>query len=77
MAIASGGLFGMGLGLGSPKLIPAYRTDYIFAVICEEFGIVFGIGIMAVYLIIVIRGCMAALSVKTGSSVFVRSVQAH
>ncbi len=64
MAIASGGLFGMGLGLGSPKLIPAYRTDYIFAVICEEFGIVFGIGIMAVYLIIVIRGCMAALSVK-------------
>ena len=64
MAIASGGLFGMGLGLGSPKLIPAYRTDYIFAVICEEFGIVFGIGIMAVYLIIVIRGCMAALNVK-------------
>ena len=64
MAIASGGLLGMGLGLGSPKLIPAYRTDYIFAVICEEFGIVFGIGIMAIYLIIVIRGCMAALSVK-------------
>ena len=72
MAIASGGLLGIafrvllgkGLGLGSPKLIPAYRTDYIFAVICEEFGIVFGIGIMAVYLIIVIRGCMAALSVK-------------
>ena len=64
MAIASGGLLGMGLGLGSPKLIPAYRTDYIFAVICEEFGIVFGIGIIAIYLIIVIRGCMAALSVK-------------
>lgn len=60
MAIASGGLLGMGLGLGSPKLIPAYRTDYIFAVICEEFGI----GIIATYLIIVIRGCMAALNVK-------------
>lgn len=60
MAIASGGLLGMGLGLGSPKLIPAYRTDYIFAVICEEFGI----GIIAIYLIIVIRGCMAALNVK-------------
>ena len=65
MAIASGGLFGMGLGLGSPKLIPAYRTDYIFAVICEEFGIIFGIGVIAVYLIIVVRGCMAALSVKS------------
>lgn len=64
MAIASGGLFGMGLGQGSPKLIPAYRTDYIFAVICEEFGIIFGIGVIMVYLIIVIRGCMAALGVK-------------
>lgn len=64
MAIASGGLIGMGLGEGSPKLIPAYRTDYIFAVICEEFGIIFGLGIIAVYLIIVVRGCMAALNVK-------------
>ncbi|HZK46065.1 MAG: FtsW/RodA/SpoVE family cell cycle protein [Eubacteriales bacterium] len=62
MAIASGGLWGMGLGEGSPKLIPAYQTDYIFAVICEEFGIVFGIGIMAIYLLIVIRGCMTALN---------------
>ena len=30
--------------------------------ICEEFGIVFGIGIMAIYLLIVIRGCMTALN---------------
>ncbi len=62
MAIASGGLWGEGLGLGSPSLIPAYRTDYVFAVICEEFGIVFGIGVIAVYALVVVRGVMIALA---------------
>jgi cell division protein FtsW (lipid II flippase) len=62
MAIASGGLWGEGLGLGSPGLIPAYRTDYVFAVICEEFGIVFGIGVIAVYALVVVRGVMIALA---------------
>ncbi len=62
MAIASGGAFGVGLGMGSPKLIPAYQTDYIFAVICEEFGILFGVGLMAVYLLIITRGLFIALN---------------
>jgi len=62
MAIASGGLWGMGLTRGSPKLIPAYHTDYIFAVICEEFGIVFGICIIALYLVFIIRGALIALN---------------
>lgn len=62
MAIASGGLWGEGLGLGSPSLIPAYRTDYVFAVICEEFGILFGVGVIAIYALIVVRGVMIALS---------------
>ena len=43
MAIASGGLFGVGLGLGAPRVIPVYFTDCIFAVICEQFGILFGV----------------------------------
>ncbi len=69
MAIASGGLFGMGIGLGSPKNIPAYYTDYVFAVICEEFGIVFGVVIIALYLLLFLRGIKAALnSVDTFSS---------
>ena len=61
MAIASGGLWGLGLGQGSPKMIPAYHTDYIFAVICEEFGIVFGVDVIALYLLIVVRGVLIAL----------------
>ena len=47
MAIASGGLFGVGLGLGAPRVIPVYFTDCIFAVICEQFGVIFGALVLA------------------------------
>lgn len=64
MAIASGGAFGMGLTLGVPKSIPAYHTDYIFAVICEEFGIVIGLCVVAFYLLFILRGALIALSAR-------------
>lgn len=60
MAIASGGLFGMGLMQGMPRSIPAYRTDYVFAVICEEMGILVGICIIALFLLLVLRGISSA-----------------
>ena len=43
IAIASGGLTGTGLGLGNPELVPINTTDFIFAAICEEFGIIMGL----------------------------------
>ena len=42
MAIASG-MFGVGLGLGSPRTIPVYHTDFIFALISEQFGVNYGL----------------------------------
>ena len=69
MAIASGGLWGLGLGQGSPKMIPAYHTDYIFAVICEEFGILFGIGVIVLYLLIAVRGILIALNAEDRFSI--------
>lgn len=62
MAIASGGLWGLGIMQGSPKSIPAYHTDYIFAVICEEFGAIFGIALIAFYLVFIVRGALIALN---------------
>ena len=64
MAIASGGLFGVGLGLGAPRVIPVYFTDCIFAVICEQFGIVFGILVLVMYGILIIRGASIATSAR-------------
>lgn len=64
MAIASGGLFGLGLGLGAPRVIPVYFTDCIFAVICEQFGIIFGILVLVMYVILILRGMSIALEAR-------------
>ncbi len=66
MAIASGGLFGLGLGLGSPKTIPVYHTDFIFAVICEQFGLIFGLCVLLMYVALIWRGATIAMSARSG-----------
>ena len=65
IAIGSGGLFGMGLGLGSPTNIPLYHSDFIFASMAEEFGLIFAVCVLAVYAIIVLRGLIVAMNART------------
>ncbi|GHU81951.1 cell division protein FtsW [Bacteroidia bacterium] len=65
MAIASGGLWGMGLSLGSPRSIPEHVSDYIFAAICEEFGIIFGLAMIALYVVFIVRGALIAMNART------------
>ncbi len=62
IAIVSGGAFGSGLGLGSPRYVPAYTTDYVFSSICEEMGILMGILVIAFYVLITIRGLKIAMN---------------
>ncbi|MBO5483730.1 MAG: FtsW/RodA/SpoVE family cell cycle protein [Lachnospiraceae bacterium] len=56
-AIASGGLFGSGLGQSMQKLgyIPEAYNDMIFAVICEELGIVGAVIVMMAFLVLLWR----------------------
>lgn len=61
LAIGSGGLFGVGLGQGTPEKIPAYWNDFIFAVICEQLGMVFGICVIAVYALMILRSVFVCL----------------
>ena len=63
-AIASGGLFGTGLGLGMPYYIPLAHSDFIFAAICEEFGILGALALIIMYLILVYRGLQVAIFAK-------------
>lgn len=42
-AIGSGGWFGVGLGQGMPDKIPVVTTDFVFAAIAEEMGVIFAI----------------------------------
>ncbi|MCY6354550.1 FtsW/RodA/SpoVE family cell cycle protein [Clostridium sp. ZS2-4] len=59
IAIASGGLFGSGLGLGHPEFVPVNSTDFIFAVICEELGGLMGFAVIILYFLLFYR-CMRA-----------------
>lgn len=61
-AIAEGGFFGRGLGLGHPEFIPVVYTDFIFSAICEEMGIFTGIGIIMLFMILVYRGFKIGIS---------------
>ena len=57
MAIGRGGVWGVGLGSGLQKIfyLPEAHTDFIFAVFCEELGMVGGACLLLAYLLLVIR----------------------
>jgi cell division protein FtsW (lipid II flippase) len=52
-AFGSGGVAGKGLGLGSPGLIPNASTDFVFAAIGEELGLVGTLGVLSAFLLLV------------------------
>lgn len=62
MAIGNGGLFGRGLGNSIMKLgyLPEPHTDFIFAVICEELGLVGGLFVILLEVFIVYRAFQLA-----------------
>jgi cell division protein FtsW (lipid II flippase) len=61
MAVANGGTFGRGPGLGSPALVPVAISDFIFTSIAEETGLVGSLGLLAMVGFFVARGLRAAL----------------
>ncbi len=65
-AVGSGGLFGLGLGMGVQKLgfIPEPHNDIIFAVIAEELGLIGAAGIILAFAILVIRGLIIGIQAK-------------
>jgi len=62
-AIGSGGLFGLGLGKSRQKYLylPFQYNDYIFAIICEELGLVGAALIIALFAALILRGYWIAL----------------
>ena len=60
-AFGSGGVAGTGLGLGSPGSIPNASTDFVFAAIGEELGLVGTTAMLVVYLLFVGVGFRVAL----------------
>ncbi len=65
-SLAAGHIFGTGLGYGHPQYIPAVETDYIFAALGEELGLLGTIAIVALFLLLVARGSLIALRAERG-----------
>jgi cell division protein FtsW (lipid II flippase) len=60
-AIGSYGLLGSGFTRGYATYIPVVERDFIFSAICEEFGVLFGIGLILVFVMIFLEGVRASL----------------
>lgn len=75
LAIGSGGVTGLGLGNGRQKFLylPEAQNDFIFAVVCEELGLIGACLILALFALLIIRGYWLALHArdKFGSLVVV------
>ena len=65
-AIGSGGMFGLGYGKSRQKYLylPFQYNDYIFAIVCEELGLVGAVLIVGLFACAIIRGYWIALRAR-------------
>ena len=65
-AIGSGGVWGLGLGQSRQKFmyIPEAQNDFVFAVVCEELGLVGAIMILMVFGLLVWRGITISMRAR-------------
>ena len=63
IAVGTGGFTGVGLMEGKQKLfyLPEPHTDFIFAVIAEELGLIGAMAVVALFTVFLLRGLRAAL----------------
>jgi len=60
-AFGAGGTVGTGLALGNPTRIPAVQTDFVFAAIGEEMGLVGTVAVLTAFLLLVAVGLRIAV----------------
>jgi cell division protein FtsW len=59
-ALAAGGIIGQGVGQGFPDYIPVVHSDFAFAAIAEEWGLVGSIGVVGCFAVLAYRGLKIA-----------------
>ena len=60
IAIANGGLLGRGPGIGNPTLVPIPHSDFIYAAIVEEMGLVGAVALIILLALLTVRGLINA-----------------
>lgn len=61
LSVAAGQIIGRGPGLGSPGVVPVAHSDFIFAAIAEETGLLGAAGLLLLVALVVVRGFIIAL----------------
>ena len=63
IAFGSGGIFGMGLGMGRQKYayLPYPESDFIFAIVGEDFGLLGCLIVVALFVALMLRGMRIAM----------------
>ncbi|MNF26907.1 Lipid II flippase FtsW [compost metagenome] len=66
IAIASGKIYGLGPGKSVQKnFLPQSSSDFIFAIIVEEYGLIGGLGVLGLYLLLLFRFVIASHKANT------------
>ena len=69
-SLADGGLTGVGVGNGLSTTIPFVQSDFIFAAIGEEMGLLGGSAVLLLFLLFCVRGLATAARAKSDCSAF-------
>lgn len=69
-ALGSGGLLGQGIGQGFPTYIPVVHSDFVFAAIVEEWGLVGGLAVVVCFAVLAYRGLQIALRTRQGFYIY-------
>jgi cell division protein FtsW (lipid II flippase) len=62
--LGTGGMFGTGLGVGHPEIVPLPATDFILTSFGEELGLFGLVALLVIYVLFVERGFAAGLAVR-------------
>jgi len=61
IAVANGGIFGRGPGMGNPNVVPVAHSDFVFAAMVEETGLVGALGLLALLGLLLHKGMRTAI----------------
>ena len=67
MAFGAGGVFGTGVGRGSPGFIPVVHSDFVFAALAEEWGLLGVVAVLSCFAVLALRGLSIGLSRSGGA----------
>ncbi|MFQ5922864.1 MAG: FtsW/RodA/SpoVE family cell cycle protein [Anaerolineales bacterium] len=60
IAVASGGVFGLGPGSGAPTTVPVVHSDFVFSAVAEEWGMLGGLAMIVLFALLVGRSLRTA-----------------